>query len=65
MAVKRRKMPYPCIGYCIIDTRGYCVGCGRPPTLGMPETCAINSADANEQLSVPMQRDSESARKGK
>jgi len=31
---------YPCIGYCLIDKRGYCVACGRPPTLGMPESCA-------------------------
>jgi hypothetical protein len=30
-------MPYPCAGYCIIDARGYCVACGRPPTLGAPE----------------------------
>lgn len=30
---------YPCIGYCMIDTRGYCVACGRPPSLGLPEVC--------------------------
>ncbi len=45
--MKRRIMPYPCIGYCIIDKRGYCVGCGRPPTLGMPETCATKAVDTN------------------
>lgn len=38
-------MPYPCVGYCIIDKRGYCVACGRPPTLGAPENCAVGPAD--------------------
>lgn len=36
----RRAIPYPCIGYCTIDSRGYCVACGRPPSLGLPEVCA-------------------------
>ena len=38
----RRTIPYPCVGYCIIDARGYCVACGRPPNLGLPESCATH-----------------------
>ena len=26
----------PCIGVCIVDDAGYCLGCGRPPA-GLPE----------------------------
>ncbi len=37
--MKLGRMPYPCAGYCMIDARGYCVACGRPPTLGAPEVC--------------------------
>jgi hypothetical protein len=22
---------YPCVGVCMVDADGYCVGCGRPP----------------------------------
>ena len=22
---------YPCLGVCMIDADGYCIGCGRPP----------------------------------
>jgi len=42
--VKRTAIPYPCVGYCIIDSRGYCTACGRPPTLGAPENSAIGKA---------------------
>ena len=38
------EIPYPCIGYCMTDSRGYCVGCGRPPTLGMPDSCVRQAA---------------------
>jgi hypothetical protein len=60
-------MPYPCIGYCMIDSRGYCVGCGRPPTLGMPEACALNAADSREPppRGSPAPRDPPAAKTGK
>lgn len=22
---------YPCVGVCMVDADGYCLGCGRPP----------------------------------
>ena len=46
----RRAIPYPCIGYCMIDSRGYCVACGRPPTLGMPEACETSKVVKNESV---------------
>ena len=45
---------YPCIGYCMIDTRGYCVACGRPPSLGLPEVCKTSPKDdAQKQGGFP------------
>ncbi len=26
-----------CLGHCITDERGYCLGCGRPPTVAALE----------------------------
>lgn len=43
--MKLRPIPYPCIGYCVIDARGYCVACGRPPNLGMPDGWAGKKTD--------------------
>lgn len=43
-SMKKRTPFYPCLGYCIIDARGYCVACGRPPTLGAPENSALGKA---------------------
>ena len=37
---KRQSTYYPCLGYCMVDARGVCVACGRPPSLGLPEVCA-------------------------
>ena len=44
----QRAIPYPCIGYCTIDSRGYCVACGRPPTMGLPEVCATGKTAKKE-----------------
>lgn len=41
----QRTIPYPCVGYCIIDARGYCVACGRPPNLGLPESCTTDKPE--------------------
>jgi len=29
---------YPCVGICMIDVDGYCLGCGRPPWFESPMT---------------------------
>ena len=55
--MKKRAVFYPCLGYCIIDTKGYCVACGRPPTLGAPENSALSktgdTSTAQERSSSP------------
>ena len=25
------EVDYPCVGVCMVDAEGYCLGCGRPP----------------------------------
>lgn len=55
--MKRIAIPYPCIGYCIIDSRGYCTACGRPPTLGAPENSAIGKPSREEPSSVQARPD--------
>lgn len=33
--------PYPCVGVCMTDAEGYCLGCGRPP-LPFPDVDLIS-----------------------
>lgn len=54
--MKLPSMPYPCIGYCIIDKRGYCVACGRPPNLGMPDECRPGERQAAPAPASPQPR---------
>lgn len=64
--MKRRAIPYPCIGYCIIDARGYCTACGRPPDLGAPENCAIGKVGKDEALPESLEQpESRSGKAGK
>ena len=36
----------PCVGVCIVDEAGYCLGCGRPPApvIGAPGAPATEAA---------------------
>ena len=32
------EVDYPCVGVCMVDAEGYCLGCGRPPqSVQLPE----------------------------
>ena len=60
--MKPLAIPYPCVGCCIIDSRGYCVGCGRPPTLGAPENCAVGKRSKDpDGLQAPSEESVEAA----
>ena len=51
--MKLGTIPYRCVGYCIIDSRGHCVACGRPPDLGALEAHAKAIAGRNAPLPAP------------
>lgn len=38
---------YPCVGVCMIDANGYCIGCGRP-SLPEPEAAQVDEAAATD-----------------
>lgn len=35
----------PCVGVCMVDASGYCLGCGRPPQ-GVPPSAPQSGDDA-------------------
>ena len=39
---------YPCVGVCMLDADGYCLGCGRPP-LPIPDAEASDAPPPDER----------------
>ncbi len=38
----------PCVGVCIVDEAGYCLGCGRPPAPVVSAAGALANAAAGQ-----------------
>ena len=49
----RKGLSHSCIGYCIIDSRGYCVGCGRDPILKPNAATSPGAANADRKADEP------------